>query len=926
MTETRLDDSVYDAEIFPANYAVLRQDRPGGRGGGVLLAVRQPYSVQRVVCDCSPEDEIVAGLVRRGGLCFVCCVIYLPCKVSDNRYFSVFKCLDSLLSKRLPVIVMGDFNLYSASQNVRDTYDLFISSCDLIQHNTVINGLGRLLDLVLSKSNQFILNITESEASLVTPEVHHVPLDIEITINKFRSRNVTNKHDSAVYVGRTFRNFKKASFVDLYVQLFNTDWAPVYMSSDTNEAVTLFYDLIYDVFNCTVPYRTNYIKKSSNYPAWYSSELITLLKVKKYYHTLYKVTKYGLYYAYFYYYRKKCKLLTAVCDRAHMHKIENNIKHNPRTFWSLIKSNRQSNDPSMFGKYSSQEVADDFATFFRNIYLTSAPVLNPCEAFAAAAPASPTSARMLSDRHITMNHVTKTDVCIAMKRLKPKYTQGPDGIPQLIVKDCREVLSGPLLHIIDLSLKHNVYPNVWKTSKVIPIHKSGSRSDIKNYRAVAVLSVFAKVMETVLYGLIYKQLKGWFCDEQHGFLPGRSTASNLMNITTTIANQLDSKGQVDVAYLDFQKAFDQIDCDVLLRKLVQAGFSEQLITFFSNYFTNRQQYVLFNQCQSQYYMVNSGVGQGSCLGPLLFLIMVNDLPLAIRHCGCLMFADDVKLAMTIRSEADCVLLQRDIDNVLGWGNYNSLHVNVDKCSIMSFTRNRKPVSNSYKIRDNRIRQVKSVKDLGTWFDTKLTFTEHVSKLSKASRKCLGFVLRQSKSFKDSFTSCLLFNAFVRSRLENNATVWNPVHHNHILSIEKIQKSFVRSLYNKMYGYYPLLYPTTFILGMVNYRTLEVRRNLALATYVFRLVRGISYNPDMLSLIGFRVPRINLRRVNSRQLFAIPATKSRASGSAPLPRALEYLNQILVFDSCLDIFVCSEYNFTVTAGRYLESMTRDSSVL
>lgn len=910
----------------------MRRDRPDRKGGGVLLAVGQPYSVQRIICDCSPQDEIVAGLVHKGNLRFVCCVVYLPCKIPDDRYFSMFKCLESILSNRSPVIIIGDFNLYSASQNARNAYDEFISLCDLMQHNTVVNTLGRTLDLVLSKPDQFILNITESEMGLVAPEVHHVPLNIAITIDKFHSTGASDKHSNnnnehAFNVSRPFRNFKKANFMELYMQLSCIDWAPVCLSSDTNEAVKVFYNLIYDKLNSTVPYKTNYkYYKLSNYPAWYSPELIRLIKLKKYYHTIYKITNYGLYYAYFYYYRKQCKQLTIICERAHMNKIENNIKFDARTFWYHIKANRQSNDPSTFGRSSSQDVADEFATFFKSVYLTSTPLLNPNDAFDAVAALPSTSSRWLTDLHIAMSLVTESDVCSAMKQLKPKLTQGPDGIPQVIVRDCREVFSSPLVHIINLSLKQNTYPSLWKTSKVIPIHKSGLKSEIKNYRAVAVLSVFAKVMETVLYRSIYNQLRGWFCDQQHGFLPGRSTASNLINITTTIANELDSRKQVDVAYLDFQKAFDRIDCDVLLQKLIFTGFSKKLATFFADYFTGRQQYVCYNRCQSTLYTVNSGVGQGSCLGPLMFLIVVNDLPQTIQHSKCLMFADDVKLALTIRSEADCELLQKDIDNVLKWGGDNSLTLNADKCTIMSFARTRKQIGNVYKIKDSQIGRATSVKDLGTWFDTKLNFGEHISKLSKSSRKCLGFILRQSKSFKDNRTSCLLFNAFVRSKLESNSIIWNPVHHNHILALEKIQKSFVRNLFKRTYGYYPLLYPTTFILGMVNYRTLEVRRNLALVTYVFRLIRGISYNSEMLSMIGFLVPRTNLVRTHRKTLFAVHATRSKISELAPLPRALKYLNRMLLFDSSLDIFTCSEHKFVVFAGRYLETLTGDSSIV
>lgn len=244
---------------------------------------------------------------------------------------------------------------------------------------------------------------------------------------------------------------------------------------------------------------------------------------------------------------------------------------------------------------------------------------------------------------------------------------------------------------------------------------------------------------------------------------------------------------------------------------------------------------------------------------------------------------------------------------------------------MSFTRARKYITNTYQIGNTSITRASSVKDLGTWYDPKLSFQEHISKVCKTSRKSLGFVLRQSRQFNDRITSCVLYNSFVRSMLECNSIVWNPIHDNHTLTVEKIQKTFIRSLYNKIYGCYPLMYPTSFILGMVEYRTLEVRRSLSLITYIFRIVRGASCNPLLLAMIGFYVPWSCTIRPHRQRLFALPVTRCKCSDSAPLPRALRLINRLLISDSSLDLFTCSEPNFIFSAGHYLESLTSPSSV-
>ncbi|CAB3229179.1 unnamed protein product [Arctia plantaginis] len=164
LTETNLDDSVYDSELFTPDYSVLRCDRQGGRGGGVLLAVRQPYQLRKVSLECSPEDELVAGQISLGKYRCICCVVYLPPKIPNARYYSIFNCIETLISMQTtPVIVVGDFNLYSAPQSVREDYKLFLSMCNLTQHNTINNGLNRVLDLVLSCADHVAPTVSVSK-------------------------------------------------------------------------------------------------------------------------------------------------------------------------------------------------------------------------------------------------------------------------------------------------------------------------------------------------------------------------------------------------------------------------------------------------------------------------------------------------------------------------------------------------------------------------------------------------------------------------------------------------------------------------------------------------------------------------------------------------------------------------------------------
>lgn len=336
---------------------------------------------------------------------------------------------------------------------------------------------------------------------------------------------------------------------------------------------------------------------------------------------------------------------------------------------------------------------------------------------------------------------------------------------------------------------------------------------------------------------------------------------------------------------------------------------------------------MYNTAKSEKYSVTSGIGQGSSLGPLLFLITINDLPEYIKHSMILMFADDVKLAMSIQNPSDVSKLQIDIDSVYRWGVINSLHPNSIKCAVMTYSRTSQTIARSYTLNGQNLQNVNSIRDLGTCFDTEITFNQNVLQICKKSRKALGFVVRQSKYFHNHQVITLLYNAFVRSLLENNYIFWCPHEKKYVLLIEKIQKPFVRYLYWKQHGYYPYMYPTQFVLGMVGHQSIEVRRHLAIIKYFLRLIRGSITNPWLLQYVTFKVPTPFVRttlRPRPTPLFTIPSTNTVTLVTSPLYAALNHINNILLFDPQTDIFSQKEPRLLATATRYLESISIPST--
>ena len=210
-----------------------------------------------------------------------------------------------------------------------------------------------------------------------------------------------------------------------------------------------------------------------------------------------------------------------------------------------------------------------------------------------------------------------------------------------------------------------------------------------NYRPISLLSVISKVFEQLVHKKLYCHVVKSIADEQHGFVKRRSTITNLAEYTHFIAKSMNSKIQVDAIYTDFSCAFDSVDHRLLLHKLKGYGICGTLYNFLSSYLSNRNQTVTVNSGFSSTDLVTSGVPQGSILGPLLFVLYVNDLPSCFKYSKSLLYADDLKLYIPVSEKFDCELLQLDINSLSDWCVTWKLKLNLSKCNVITFTNKKK---------------------------------------------------------------------------------------------------------------------------------------------------------------------------------------------------------------------------------------------
>ncbi|KAI5721013.1 hypothetical protein M8J77_014623 [Diaphorina citri] len=367
--------------------------------------------------------------------------------------------------------------------------------------------------------------------------------------------------------------------------------------------------------------------------------------------------------------------------------------------------------------------------------------------------------------------------------------------------------------------------------------------------------------------------KNFITDHQHGFTARRSTVTNLLCYQHDILQSFESGQAVHAIYTDVAKAFDRVNVSFLIAKLRSFGIGDCFLLWLSSYLNGRSQQVRIGNAISSSIEVSSGVGQGSHMGPLLFSIFFNDLPLFIKYSSILMFADDVKIYKSIASIHDCLLLQRDLDCFFNWLETNGMELSVHKCAVMEFCRVKKSHIFNYQINSFSLPYVNEIKDLGIFLDKTFSLTFHIDKLSMKCHRILGYIHRNSRGLS-SEAFCVLFKALVRSLLEYASNVWSPHYDVHINSLERVQKRFLRCLHYR----HPL--------SSVSLPLLSERRDISDVNFFVKLINNNVDCPKLLGLVGWDCHR----RLRGNKTYFINSCRTNYSHFSPINKMMRMMNQ------------------------------------
>ena len=464
-------------------------------------------------------------------------------------------------------------------------------------------------------------------------------------------------------------------------------------------------------------------------------------------------------------------------------KLACNIKNDSKSFYAYVRSKQNVQDKvgpleDSAGNIISQGflMAEDLNGYFSSVFtkedISSLPV--------ADAKFQGAKSDYLGPLVVTPELVAKK-----IKAMKDNKSPGVDGIPPKLLMETVEQISIPLARVFNLSLKEGVVPFEWKEANIIPLFKKGSRNKSENYRPVSLTSVICKLLERLIkdhmvdFLVKHKLLNS----SQHGFLKARSCLTNMLCFLEEITKWIDVGSPVDIIYLDFQKAFDKVPHQRLLLKLKAHGIGDSITDWIEQWLTDRRQRVVVDGEVSNWKSVLSGVPQGSVLGPILFLIYINDLDDSITS-NVLKFADDTKLFRKVNTDGDKQHLQNDLDRLVKWSEKWQMLFNFGKCKCLHT--GHRNLNVNYKMGDTVLGTTVKEKDLGVTISADMKVSEQCGIAASKGNQILGLI-RRNITYKGKKLIIPLYKAIVRPHLEYCIQAWRPYRKKDIDTLERIQR-------------------------------------------------------------------------------------------------------------------------------------------
>ena len=494
--------------------------------------------------------------------------------------------------------------------------------------------------------------------------------------------------------------------------------------------------------------------------------------------------------------------------------------------------------------------------------------------------------------------VSTEGVLKLLQNLNVHKASGPDDICPRLLKESAGEIAPILRDIFQQSLDSGELPEDWLTANISALYKKGEKALPSNYRPVSLTSICSKLLEHIVHSHISRYLESHniLTPRQHGFRKHHSCVTQLIMSCHDWASAVDTGHQVDIAIFDFSKAFDTVPHERLKSKLHAYGIRGKLLKWIINFLTKRKQRVIINGTNSRWDEVSSGVPQGTVLGPLLFLLYINDITDNLQS-EIRLFADDCILYRVVDNLTDCETLQKDINQLADWGQKWQMQFNASKCYVMHMGSKRRKLFYNYNLSGHSLESVEHHQYLGVHLSHKCKWDHHYNHVTKKANQMLGMLRRNLRGCSKPIKSAA-YQAIVRPHLEYAACVWDPHEAKYINQLEMIQRRAARFTCNN----YDRQASVSQMIKDLQWDLLETRREVARLALMKQIQSASSAIP--VDLAPRATTRCRRTLTGNSHRLAQPFSRTDTFKFSYIPRTCRDWNNLpndVVDTSSMDVF-------------------------
>lgn len=824
LTESWTHEGVSDAELNFEGFTLFRRDRRCTdriKGGGLLLYCRNDIKVVRVFDEGDSKCESlwvkVFDSFNEG---IFIGLFYRSPSASQEETFDILKQLK--VHARGNTVILGDFNFPEINWGLRDAAGVakeFLKVADdlfLLQLVKVPTRGMNILDLILSTERNLVSDV---DVSCPISNSDHNKIAFKVNCE-----TKCLEEESIKY------NYEKANFSAIQGELNKIEWSKLFDSKSTNEIWRLFKNILMDNRDSYVPKSKSTGSTKGKSAKWMTKKIKKSIKCRNKAWSRFnenpqinKLTKYRNL-------RNKVTKEIRKAKRNFEEDLANKIKLAPKAFYAYVSSKTRVRDkvgPLVDENGKTTEDKKEMCEIL-NRYFASVFTVEDQDDQSSSSIAE----RQIFDSVPFLDNIVLSDEKIlqVINKLKPSKNGGADEVNSSFLLGIAQAIVVPLLLIFKKSLESGEIPDDWRKANVTPIFKKGSRKKPENYRPVSLTSNICKIFERLIANELTKHLddNSLINKSQHGFRKNKSCLTNLLETTQEISQILDTGYQMDIIYLDFQKAFDKVSHSKLKIKLMNKNVNGRLLSWIMSWLRNRKQRVVVNGETSSWTSVKSGVPQGSVLGPLLFTIFIDDLDEGLSN-SVKKFADDTKLFGRASTEDQVNSIREDLDKLQVWADKWHMKFNIEKCKVMHLGSNNR--SCKYEMEGKVLQVVREEKDLGIYFENNFKVGNHCLSAAKKGNQILGMIAR-AFTCKNKTIMKKLFKSLVRPHLEYSIQAWRP----HLVKDKKVLEKVQRRATRMVKECKGMNYKER--LNFLGLTTLETRRERADMLEVYKILHGL----------------------------------------------------------------------------------------